>query len=97
MATTKGLSPLVQEQRVIKSEAEIKIMRQAGEISGKAFIEVNTIFQSLFFFFKLIFTDYSRSLAPFDQPCISFIFFFVHIDYEVHGPKEIGTPDLCKV
>lgn len=40
MATTKSLSPLIQEMRVIKSEAEIKIMRQAGEISGKAFIEV---------------------------------------------------------
>lgn len=40
MATTKGLSPLIQEMRVIKSEAEVKIMRQAGEISGKAFIEV---------------------------------------------------------
>ncbi|KAI8601280.1 peptidase M24 [Dissophora ornata] len=39
IATTKGLSPLVQELRVIKSEAEIKIMRHAGEISGKAFIE----------------------------------------------------------
>ncbi|KAF9328644.1 hypothetical protein BGZ91_000914 [Linnemannia elongata] len=39
MATTKSLSPLIQEMRVIKSEAEIKIMRQAGEISGKAFIE----------------------------------------------------------
>ncbi|KAG0373371.1 hypothetical protein BGX24_011799 [Mortierella sp. AD032] len=37
--TTKGLSPLIQEMRVIKSEAEVKIMRQAGEISGKAFIE----------------------------------------------------------
>ncbi|KAF9125724.1 hypothetical protein BG015_004833, partial [Linnemannia schmuckeri] len=39
MATTKALSPLIQEMRVVKSEAEIKIMRQAGEISGKAFIE----------------------------------------------------------
>ncbi|KAF8929110.1 hypothetical protein BGZ47_001270, partial [Haplosporangium gracile] len=39
MATTKSLSPLIQEMRVVKSEAEIKIMRQAGEISGKAFIE----------------------------------------------------------
>jgi intermediate cleaving peptidase 55 len=38
--TTKGLSPLIQEMRLIKSEAEIKIMREAGEISGKAFIEV---------------------------------------------------------
>ena len=41
MMTTKGLSPLVQELRLVKSEAEVKIMRQAGEISGKAFIEVN--------------------------------------------------------
>jgi len=41
MTATKGLSPLIQELRVVKSEAEIKIMRQAGEISGKAFIEVN--------------------------------------------------------
>lgn len=40
MSTSKSLSPLIQELRVIKSEAEIKIMRQAGEISGKAFIEV---------------------------------------------------------
>ncbi|KAI9233266.1 MAG: peptidase M24, structural domain-containing protein [Podila humilis] len=39
MNAPKGLSPLIQEQRVIKSEAEIKLMRQAGEISGKAFIE----------------------------------------------------------
>ncbi|KAI1315282.1 hypothetical protein EDD11_001014 [Mortierella claussenii] len=39
ISTTKNLSPLIQELRVIKSEAEIKIMRQAGEISGKAFIE----------------------------------------------------------
>ncbi|KAF9994138.1 hypothetical protein BGZ79_001137 [Entomortierella chlamydospora] len=39
MSATKGLSPLVQEMRVIKSEAEIKLMRQSGEISGKAFIE----------------------------------------------------------
>ncbi|KAF9907331.1 hypothetical protein BX616_000465 [Lobosporangium transversale] len=39
MSTTKSLSPLIQELRVIKSEAEIKIMREAGEISGKAFIE----------------------------------------------------------
>ncbi|KAG0255763.1 hypothetical protein BG011_004943 [Mortierella polycephala] len=38
-STTRGLSPLIQEMRVVKSEAEIKIMRQAGEISGKAFIE----------------------------------------------------------
>lgn len=41
MNAPKGLSPLIQEQRVIKSEAEIKLMRQAGEISGKAFIEVS--------------------------------------------------------
>jgi intermediate cleaving peptidase 55 len=40
MSTSKNLSPLIQELRVTKSEAEIKIMRQAGEISGKAFIEV---------------------------------------------------------
>ncbi|KAF9306727.1 hypothetical protein BGZ74_004172 [Mortierella antarctica] len=39
MNAPKGLSPLIQEQRVIKSEAEIKLMRQSGEISGKAFIE----------------------------------------------------------
>ncbi|KAF9363149.1 hypothetical protein BGX34_004768 [Mortierella sp. NVP85] len=39
MSTSKNLSPLIQELRVTKSEAEIKIMRQAGEISGKAFIE----------------------------------------------------------
>ncbi|KAF9424993.1 hypothetical protein BGZ94_007940 [Podila epigama] len=39
MNSTKSLSPLVQELRVIKSESEIKLMRQAGEISGKAFIE----------------------------------------------------------
>lgn len=41
MNAPKGLSPLIQEQRVIKSEAEIKLMRQSGEISGKAFIEVS--------------------------------------------------------
>lgn len=40
MSTSKSLSPLIQELRVVKSEAEIKVMRQAGEISGKAFIEV---------------------------------------------------------
>ncbi|KAG0045961.1 hypothetical protein BGZ83_008835 [Gryganskiella cystojenkinii] len=39
MASTKNLSPLIQELRVIKSVSEIKLMRQAGEISGKAFIE----------------------------------------------------------
>ncbi|KAG0303728.1 Xaa-Pro aminopeptidase 3 [Dissophora globulifera] len=39
MSSTKNLSPLIQELRVVKSEAEIKIMRQAGEISGKSFIE----------------------------------------------------------
>ncbi|KAF9962566.1 hypothetical protein BGZ65_008808 [Modicella reniformis] len=39
ISSSKSLSPLIQEMRVIKSEAEIKIMRQAGEISGKAFIE----------------------------------------------------------
>ncbi|KAF9348724.1 hypothetical protein BGX26_012879 [Mortierella sp. AD094] len=36
MSATKSLSPLIQEMRVIKSEAEIKLMRQSGEISGKA-------------------------------------------------------------
>ncbi|KAF9434834.1 hypothetical protein BGZ76_007344 [Entomortierella beljakovae] len=39
MSTTKSLSPLIQEKRVIKSKAEIKVMRESGEISGKAFIE----------------------------------------------------------
>ncbi|KAF9170793.1 hypothetical protein BGX20_008526 [Mortierella sp. AD010] len=39
MSASKSLSPLVQEMRVVKSEAEIKLMRQSGEISGKAFIE----------------------------------------------------------
>ncbi|KAF9932149.1 hypothetical protein FBU30_008836 [Linnemannia zychae] len=59
--TTKALSPLIQEMRVIKSEAEIKIMRQAGEISGKAFIET------------LKFTNPKRSehqvYARFDYEC----------------------------
>lgn len=36
----KQLSPLIQEFRNVKSEAEAKIMRQSGEISSKAFIEV---------------------------------------------------------
>ena len=36
----KQLSPLVQEFRNVKSEAEAKVMRQSGEISSKAFIEV---------------------------------------------------------
>ncbi|KAF9941249.1 hypothetical protein BGZ67_005484 [Mortierella alpina] len=61
MTTTKGLSPLIQELRVVKSEAEIKIMRQAGEISGKAFIET------------MKFTDPSRLehqiYAKFDYEC----------------------------
>ncbi|KAI8584408.1 hypothetical protein K450DRAFT_219728 [Umbelopsis ramanniana AG] len=35
----KQLSPLVQEFRNVKSEAEAKVMRQSGEISSKAFIE----------------------------------------------------------
>lgn len=35
----KQLSPLIQEFRSIKSNAETKIMRQSGEISSKAFIE----------------------------------------------------------
>ncbi|KAJ2963844.1 hypothetical protein NQZ79_g1082 [Umbelopsis isabellina] len=35
----KQLSPLIQEFRNIKSQAEAKIMRQSGEISSKAFIE----------------------------------------------------------
>ncbi|GAB5592346.1 aminopeptidase [Umbelopsis nana] len=35
----KQLSPLIQEFRSIKSDAETKIMRQSGEISSKAFIE----------------------------------------------------------
>ncbi|RUP44255.1 peptidase M24, structural domain-containing protein [Jimgerdemannia flammicorona] len=37
--TTKPLSPLVQELRVVKSSAEIAQMRKAGEISAKAFIQ----------------------------------------------------------
>ncbi|KAH8550463.1 peptidase M24 [Umbelopsis sp. PMI_123] len=35
----KQLSPLVQEFRNIKSDAEAKVMRKSGEISSKAFIE----------------------------------------------------------
>ncbi|CAO3574631.1 unnamed protein product [Mortierella alpina] len=61
MTATKGLSPLIQELRVVKSEDEIKIMRQAGEISGKAFIET------------MKFTDPSRLehqiYAKFDYEC----------------------------
>jgi Xaa-Pro aminopeptidase len=37
----KQLSPLVQEFRNIKSDAEAKVMRKSGEISSKAFIEVS--------------------------------------------------------
>ncbi|CAG8460956.1 4941_t:CDS:2 [Paraglomus occultum] len=35
----KPLSRIVQNLRIIKSTSEIKLMRQAGEITGKAFIE----------------------------------------------------------
>ena len=36
----KPLSRIVQNLRIIKSNSEINLMRQAGEITGKAFIEV---------------------------------------------------------
>ncbi|KAF9973728.1 hypothetical protein BGZ73_002997 [Actinomortierella ambigua] len=39
LSGSKSLSPLVQELRLIKSEAEVKLMRESGEISAKAFIE----------------------------------------------------------
>ncbi|KAI8346437.1 peptidase M24, structural domain-containing protein [Mortierella sp. GBAus27b] len=59
--SASSLSPLIQEMRVIKSESEIKIMRQAGEISGKAFIET------------MKFTNAQRSenqiYAKFDYEC----------------------------
>ncbi|CAG8462887.1 1749_t:CDS:10 [Ambispora leptoticha] len=35
----KPLSRIIQQLRIIKSDAEIKLMREAGEITGKAFIE----------------------------------------------------------
>jgi Xaa-Pro aminopeptidase len=36
----KPLSRMVQELRLIKSDAEIALMKVAGQITGKAFIEV---------------------------------------------------------
>lgn len=36
----KPLSRLIQDLRLVKSDSEIKLMKKAGEITGKAFIEV---------------------------------------------------------
>lgn len=38
--SVKRLSPLIQAQRLVKSTSEAAVMRQAGEISSLAFIEV---------------------------------------------------------
>ncbi|KAJ3041305.1 hypothetical protein HDV00_009577 [Rhizophlyctis rosea] len=35
-----ALKPVVDELRLVKSEAEIKVMRRAGDITGKAFVEM---------------------------------------------------------
>ena len=50
----KSLSRLVQELRLIKSDAEIALMKKAGQITGKAFIEVY-FFDSLISYFMLYF------------------------------------------
>lgn len=36
----KPLSRIIQELRLIKSDSEIALMKVAGQITGKAFIEV---------------------------------------------------------